>query len=184
MTEPGNTSSESEVARHSFTYPGHVFNVDQATSRFTPAGPDHAQIASVNGVIDYFEAIDAHHFDASADSTKTSRVGALLHRAETENLEPLLDFLKQRKGINLIGKSTTGNRAPTVSFTVDGVDPEIIAEKLAKQRIGIANGNCYAYRLMEALGIPPEQGVVRLSVVHYTSKEEIGRLIDALADII
>ncbi|MDG1322069.1 MAG: aminotransferase class V-fold PLP-dependent enzyme, partial [Porticoccaceae bacterium] len=63
-------------------------------------------------------------------------------------------------------------------------DPEIIAEKLAKQRIGIANGNCYAYRLMEALGIPPEQGVVRLSFVHYTSKEEIRRLIDALADII
>ena len=163
---------------------GHFFNVDHATSRFTPAGPDHAQIASVNGVIDYFEAIDAHHFDASADSTKTSRVGALLHRAETENLEPLLDFLKQRKGINLIGKPTTDNRAPTVSFTVDGVDPEIIAEKLAKQRIGIANGNCYAYRLMEALGIPPEQGVVRLSFVHYTSKEEVRRLIDALANII
>jgi selenocysteine lyase/cysteine desulfurase len=37
---------------------------------------------------------------------------------------------------------------------------------------------------MEALGIPPEQGVVRLSFVHYTSKEEVRRLIDALADII
>jgi cysteine desulfurase family protein (TIGR01976 family) len=164
----------------------HFFNVGSATSRFTPAGPDHAQIASVNGVIDYFEAIDAHHFGDSErlSSSKTDRVGALLHNAEIANLEPLLEFLKGRKGINLIGKTVTKNRAPTLSFTVDGADPADIAVKLAQQRIGIANGNCYAYRLMEALGIPPEQGVVRLSFVHYTSAKEVGRLIEALKTII
>ena len=164
---------------------GHFFNVGSATSRFTPAGPDHAQIASVNGVIDYFEAIDAHHFDDSDESSsKTDRVGALLHRAEIGNLGPLLDFLKHRKGVHIIGKTVAKDRAPTVSFTVDGADPEGIAAKLAEQRIGIANGNCYAYRLMDALGIPPDQGVVRLSFVHYTSKEEVNRLIEALKTII
>ena len=164
---------------------GHFFNVGSATSRFTPAGPDHAQIASVNGVIDYFEAIDAHHFDDSDESSsKTDRVGALLHRAEIGNLGPLLDFLKHRKGVHIIGKTIAKDRAPTVSFTVDGADPEGIAAKLAEQRIGIANGNCYAYRLMDALGIPPDQGVVRLSFVHYTSKEEVNRLIEALKTII
>jgi selenocysteine lyase/cysteine desulfurase len=164
----------------------HFFNVGSATSRFTPAGPDHAQIASVNGVIDYFEAIDAHHFSDSEKllSSKTDRVGALLHNAEIENLEPLLEFLRLRKGINLIGKTVTQNRAPTLSFTVDGTDPADVAAKLAEQRIGIANGNCYAYRLMEALGIPPDQGVVRLSFVHYTSKAEVIRLIDALKSVI
>ena len=164
---------------------GHFFNVGSATSRFTPAGPDHAQIASVNGVIDYFEAIDAHHFDDSDESSsKTDRVGALLHRAEIGNLGPLLDFLKHRKGVHIIGKTVAKDRAPTVSFTVDGADPEGIAAKLAEQRIGIANGDCYAYRLMDALGIPPDQGVVRLSFVHYTSKEEVNRLIEALKTII
>ena len=163
---------------------GHFFNVGSATSRFTPAGPDHAQIASVNGVIDYFEAIDSHHFSAADKSPKAQRVGALLHSAEIENLKPLLDFLKHRAGIRLIGKLATDNRAPTVSFTVDGVDPAVIAEKLAEQHIGIANGNCYAYRLMEALDISPEQGVVRLSFVHYTSAQEVNRLIEALEGLI
>ncbi|MBT6421860.1 MAG: aminotransferase class V-fold PLP-dependent enzyme, partial [Porticoccaceae bacterium] len=136
--------------------------------------------------IDYFEAIDAHHFSDSEKllSSKTDRVGALLHNAEIENLEPLLEFLRLRKGINLIGKTVTQNRAPTLSFTVDGTDPADVAAKLAEQRIGIANGNCYAYRLMEALGIPPDQGVVRLSFVHYTSKAEVIRLIDALKSVI
>ena len=163
---------------------GHFFNVGSATSRFTPAGPDHAQIASVNGVIDYFEAIDSHHFSAADKSPKAQRVGALLHSAEIENLKPLLAFLKQRAGIRLIGKLATDNRAPTLSFTVDGVDPAVIAEKLAEQHIGIANGNCYAYRLMEALDISPEQGVVRLSFVHYTSAQEVNRLIEALEGLI
>jgi selenocysteine lyase/cysteine desulfurase len=99
-------------------------------------------------------------------------------------LEPLLNFLRNRKGVNLIGNPTTVNRAPTVSFTADGIDPESISKELASQKIGIANGNCYAYRLMEALGIPPEQGVARLSFVHYTSRAEIDRLIDNLDLII
>jgi selenocysteine lyase/cysteine desulfurase len=37
---------------------------------------------------------------------------------------------------------------------------------------------------MEALGIPPEQGVVRLSFVHYTTAKEVRRLIEALKIII
>ena len=51
---------------------------------------------------------------------------------------------------------------------------------MAAQKIGIGNGNCYAYRLMEAIGIPQDQGVVRLSFVHYTTAQELGRLVAVL----
>ena len=165
---------------------GHFFNAGHTTARFTPAGPDHAQIASVNGIIDYFEAVYDHHFDTN-DATpalKTSRVRALFQHTERRNLKPLLSFLSHHSAVRLIGKSATKHRAPTVSFTVDGRDPSTIAASLAERKIGIANGNCYAWRLMEALSIEPEQGVVRLSFVHYTSKEEIDRLLDALDSIL
>jgi len=161
---------------------GHFFNIDHPTDRFTPAGPDHAQIASVNGVIDYFEAVYSHHYgdDEVATTKKTSAVRALFQHTERRNLQPLLDFLSQRPEVHLVGKSQTKGRAPTVSFTVKGRKPEEIAAQLASRKIGIGNGNCYAYRLMEALGIPPDQGVVRLSFVHYTAREELERLIDVL----
>ena len=165
---------------------GHFFNVDHPTARFTPAGPDHAQIASVNGVIDYFEAVYSHHFgdeDVSA-SRKTARVRALFQHTERRNLKPLLAFLSQHQAVRLIGRTATRHRAPTVSFTVDGRDPAEIAAALAELKIGIGNGNCYAYRLMGALGIPPEKGVVRLSFVHYTQKEELDRLMEALDRIL
>ena len=165
---------------------GHFFNVDYPTARFTPAGPDHAQIASVNGVIDYFEAVYSHHFDDDevSASRKTARVRALFQHTERRNLKPLLAFLSQHQAVRLIGRTATRHRAPTVSFTVDGRNPAEIAAALAAMKIGIGNGNCYAYRLMEALGIPPEKGVVRLSFVHYTQKEELDRLMVALDRIL
>lgn len=164
----------------------HFFNAGHTTDRFTPAGPDHAQVASVNGVLDYFEAVYSHHYgsDESSALQKTNRVRALFQHAERRNLRPLLDFLDQRQGVRLIGKAITKNRAPTVSVTVEGRDPEVIAAELAGQKIGIGNGNCYAYRLMEPLGISPEQGVVRLSFVHYTRKEELDRLMKSLDQIL
>jgi cysteine desulfurase family protein (TIGR01976 family) len=163
-------------------YQGHFFNVDHTTDRFTPAGPDHAQIASVNGVLDYFEAVYTHHFGETGvvATQKAKAVSALFQQAERKILRPLLDYLEQHKAVHLIGKKQVENRAPTVSFIVENRDPVEIAAELARQEIGIANGNCYAYRLMGALGIMPEHGVVRTSFVHYTSKDEVSRLIGAL----
>jgi len=164
----------------------HFFNAGHTTKRFTPAGPDHAQIASVNGLLDYFEAVYSHHYgsDGSTALQKTSRIRALFQHAERRNLQPLLDFLCQRGGVNLIGKAVTKHRAPTVALTVQGRNPADISALLASQKIGVGNGNCYAYRLMEALGIPPEQGVLRLSFVHYTQEEEMERLMGALDQIL
>ena len=164
----------------------HFFNEDHTTDRFTPAGPDHAQIASVNGVIDYLESVYEHHFDEAETNLagKGRAVAKLFQQAEHENLAPLLSYLSERQDVRLIGKSTTNNRAPTVAFTVENRQPVDIAASLAALKIGIGNGNCYAYRLLQALGIPPEQGVVRLSFVHYTSQGELNRLIEALDGVL
>lgn len=175
-----------EAVNRQLPHQAHFFNEDLPTSRFTPAGPDHAQIVSVNGVIDYFEAVHAHHFgDADITSTKKAAdVSGLFQQAEHNNLQSLLDFVTQKKGVKLIGRARTEHRAPTVSITVEGRDPGDIAAALAAKKIGIGNGNCYAYRLMEALGIPPDQGVVRLSFVHYTTPQELGGLTAALEQIL
>jgi len=165
---------------------GHFFNADHPTSRFTPAGPDHAQIASVNGVIDYFETVYAHHYgeDEVIAAQKAKAVLGLFQQAEQTNLQHLLDFISRRQAVRLIGKVQPENRAPTISFIVEGRNPAEIAANLAQQNIGVGNGNCYAYRLMDALGIPPDKGVVRLSFVHYTKEEELSRLMSALDQIL
>ena len=165
---------------------GHFFNVGLSGARFTPAGPDHAQIVSVNGVIDYMETVHDHHFGAGNDSpaSKGHQVHDLFQQREHDLVQPLLDFLASHSRVGLVGKDTVENRAPTVSFTVEGLSSSQLASELGRQNIGVGLGHCYAYRLIEALGINIDEGVVRTSLVHYSSEAEVNRLIEALDQLV
>lgn len=163
---------------------GHFFNAQYAGKRFTPAGPDHAQIASTNGVIDYFEAVLAHHAPGTAQSGQAGQVHELFQRREQKLMQPLLDFLDQHPKVRLVGRNTAVARAPTVSFTVEGRSSHELASELGRLNVGVGVGNCYAYRLIQALGIDPDDGVVRTSLVHYTTEDEVTRLLTALDQLI
>ena len=162
-------------------YQGHFFNAAKATARFTPAGPDHAQIAAVNGVMDYMEAVAQRHGLADAPVTgRAEGVRTLFREHESNLLQPLLDFLKDHPGVHLIGKEHAATRAPTVAFTADNWRSTDLASRLSEFGLGVGVGHFYAYRLVEALGIDTDDGVVRTSFVHYTRPEEVTRLIEAL----
>jgi cysteine desulfurase family protein (TIGR01976 family) len=173
---------------------GHFFNAGHATARFTPAGPDHAQVAAVNGVIDYLELVHDHHTGEPAvpERQKARFVHDLFQEQERSLLQPLLDFIDAHPGTRLIGRATTTDRAPTVAFAVAGKSPTEIGAELGKHRLGLGVGHFYAYRLIDALGIPTTggwvsdsnvhvtEGVVRASYLHYTSPAEVTRLIETL----
>jgi cysteine desulfurase family protein (TIGR01976 family) len=168
----------------------HFFNARKPHARFLPSGPDHAQIAAVNGLMDYLQAFYERHADPAHQPARTgavfqrAAVNDLMHAAERANLEPLLAFLRERPGLRIIGKQDVEGRAPTVALRLDKQSPHELAASLAERNIGIANGNCYAWRLMEALDIPPEDGVARISLVHYTSPAELQRLLEALDELL
>jgi cysteine desulfurase family protein (TIGR01976 family) len=176
----------SRALNESLPHQGHFFNADKPAYRFTPAGPDHAQIAAVNGVIDYLDALHDRHFGAGqGDPAERARaVCGLLRSRETELLRSVLDFLAEREGVRLIGRRRAGERAPTVAFSSDRVTSQQIAKSLAAMNIGVGAGDFYGYRLVEALGYDMDDGVVRASFVHYTSPEEIQRLIEALDSLL
>jgi cysteine desulfurase family protein (TIGR01976 family) len=162
-------------------YQGHFFNAANPGARFTPAGPDHAQIAAVNGVMDYMHEVAAHHGSGNEPVLgQAETVRTLFRDQETELLQPLLDFLSGHPKLRMIGKDRAPARAPTVAFTAEGWRSADLASRLAEFKLGVGVGHFYAYRLVEALGIDTDDGVVRTSFVHYTSPEEVTRLIEAL----
>jgi len=162
-------------------YQGHFFNAGKPDCRFTPAGPDHAQIAAVNGVMGYMDAVAEHHGHAgAAPEARAAAVRALFREHETALLQPLLDFLSSHPKIRMIGRKRAAVRAPTVAFTADGWRSNELAGRLADFGLGVGAGHFYAYRLIEALGIDTDDGVVRTSFVHYTSPQEVNSLIEAL----
>jgi cysteine desulfurase family protein (TIGR01976 family) len=164
---------------------GHFFNAGLAAHRFTPAGADHAQVASVNGVLDYMEAIaDRHGLGDAATAASAGAVRTLFRDHETALLQPLLDFLAKHPRIRMIGKDRAGERAPTVAFTVEKQRSTELASRLSEFDLGLGVGHFYAYRLIKALGIDTKDGVLRASFVHYTSPAEVARLISALDSVL
>jgi selenocysteine lyase/cysteine desulfurase len=159
---------------------GHYFNAGVASKRFAPAGPDHAQIAASAGIADYVDALHARHFaDDPGPSGRAARVHDLQRDHETRLLAPLLDALGARNDVRLLGPSTAEGRVPTVAL-LHARPGEALAAELARHGVMCWGGHFYAVRLLEALGIDPEHGVLRLSFVHYTHPDEIDRLIGAL----
>ncbi|HET8690933.1 MAG TPA: aminotransferase class V-fold PLP-dependent enzyme [Steroidobacteraceae bacterium] len=160
---------------------GHFFNDGKPGARFTPAGPDHAQIAAVNGVVDYLETVAAHHGLGQASvPARAAAVRGLFRAHETALLQPLLDWLAAQPKVRLIGRRQAADRAPTVSIAVKGRAAAEIGAKLADANIGVGVGSFYAYRLARALGMDPDDGAVRLSFVHYTTQGEVDRLMREL----
>jgi cysteine desulfurase family protein (TIGR01976 family) len=158
---------------------GHYFNADHARKRLVPAGPDHAQIAATRGVAEYFDLLDAHH-GGTDDAMRPQRVRALLRAAEAPLLTELLGWLAGRRDLRLIGSADASQRAATISIVPQRIAPAALVPKLAARGIMAAGGHFYAVRLLQALGIDPARGVLRLSFLHYTTATEIRMLIEAL----
>lgn len=162
---------------------GHYFNGDYSRKRLVPAGPDHAQVAAARGVAEYFDALDAHHGGGDA-AGRPQRVRQLLREAERPLLARVLDYLEKRKDVRLLGPADAAQRAATIACVPLQRDPSELVPLLARHGIMAAAGHFYAVRLLEALGVDPRRGALRLSFVHYTSAQDIDRLLAALDQVL
>jgi selenocysteine lyase/cysteine desulfurase len=158
---------------------GHFFNHGTLYKRHTPAGPDHAQIAACAGMADYIDELAARHGIGGDAAARNRGVHDLMRAQEVAVIQPLLDYLGQRNDVRLLGPRDAGRRAPTVAVDLGRV-AEPVSEALGRNGIACWAGDFYAVRPLQALGIDLEKGVLRMSAVHYTSADEVGRLITAL----
>ncbi|WP_299876161.1 aminotransferase class V-fold PLP-dependent enzyme [uncultured Sulfitobacter sp.] len=160
---------------------GHDFNGDSLYKRFTPAGPDHAQVAACAGMADYVDSFYAHHVpDGTADAAGRAGVVHDIMRAhETALLTPLLEALRNRNSVRLIGPAEAQGRAPTVALALNRPG-EDVAATLAPHGVMAGGGDFYAGRVLSAMGVEMDRGVLRLSFTHYTTQAEIDQLITAL----
>jgi cysteine desulfurase family protein (TIGR01976 family) len=74
-------------------------------------------------------------------------------------------------------------RVPTLCFNLPGILPATVTLSAADAGIGIRDGHMYAPRLMNRLGLAQDSGVVRVSLVHYNTIEEIHRFGNVLHDL-
>ncbi|MBT8253383.1 MAG: aminotransferase class V-fold PLP-dependent enzyme [Flavobacteriaceae bacterium] len=159
----------------------HFFKEGISRSMITPAGPDHAQIASVSGILDYFDAVYKHHFEMDAEPAKRNNALRKLFRAhETGLLEQLLDFLRSRDDVEIVGPDQPANRLPIVSIIPKNKPLMQVYNMLIEHKLMPGYGDFYAVRPLMDMDIQLDPGVLRMSFVHYTTKAEVDQLIDGL----
>ncbi len=157
----------------------HWFNAGSLYKRFTPAGPDHAQVAACAGMADYYDALAAHHGIGGDAAARTAGVHDLMRAHETALLQPLLDYLADSNRVRLIGPRDAADKAPTVAVELPGPGAEMAA-RLAPLGIMAGGGDFYGARPLQSMGIDLDKGVLRLSFVHYTDSSEVDKLLNAL----
>ncbi|EAW08909.1 putative aminotransferase [Aspergillus clavatus NRRL 1] len=100
-----------------------------------------------------------------------------------------LDFLNSEGRITVYGErsASTELRVPVVSFTVPGTRSQrVVVEVESRSSFGFRSGPMYSYRLVdEIIGLKDvEDGVVRISMLHYNTEEEIRGLVGVLKEVI
>ena len=125
---------------------------------------------------------------AITNSPVADAVFALMTSHENALAAGFNEFLSSKPNVRQLG-SDTGNseaRTPTFSFTVKGRPSAEIPPLLETDKVAIGCGNFYAPRLLAALGVGEEndRAVLRVSMAHYNTKDEVDRLIAALDEAI
>ncbi|MFE4108275.1 cysteine desulfurase-like protein [Almyronema epifaneia] len=164
---------------HSFITP------DSLPYKLQPGGANYELSYSTLGILDYLEQL----VDQPETLTPRDRwVQAFdrISRHEEALSRRLLDFLTSQPNVSVIGETTPDRqiRVPTVAFTVANTDSATLPPQLDKHQIGIRYGDFYAKRLINALGLADQNGVVRVSLVHYNTLAECDRLIAHLEPLL
>lgn len=160
---------------------------DNIPYKFQPGSVNYELSYGLLGVRDYFNSLASAHNLVD----KSFRENALLIYkliAEHEELlaDHLLRYLNSKPNIKIIGETSSdkSKRVPTISFIVKDRMSDSITLKVDEHKIGIRYGDFYARRLIDDLDLSKQNGVVRVSLVHYNTLEEVERLIKAFEQIL
>ncbi|KAL2007513.1 hypothetical protein VTN00DRAFT_8951 [Thermoascus crustaceus] len=101
----------------------------------------------------------------------------------------LLQYLNSNERITVYGEPSASKerRVPVISFTVKGMKSQAVVEEVERRsQFGFRNGHMYSHRLVkEVLGLEDvDDGVVRVSMLHYNTEDEIKGLVKVLEEII
>jgi cysteine desulfurase family protein (TIGR01976 family) len=139
---------------------------------------NHAAIAGVHAAIDYIARLGV------GPTLRARLIDAMTSIAHYEHSLARMYYSRVRAlpGVRVWGPDFAAvRRAPTVSITLQKHSPDAAANALGKQGICVWNGNFYAARAVELLGLEAGGGLLRTGVSMYTTPQEIERLLAALA---
>ena len=168
---------------------------DRAPDRFETGTKNNEGIAGVGAAIDFLAALGCDHGPDQASGLDAYAAGrrrwlkqalAAIMAHETRLFARMLDGLLSLPGLRVYGITDPqrfSERTPTACFTLPGLVPAVVAEKLGAGGICVWDGNYYAWEPMKFLGLEGKGGAVRAGLSLYNTDEEVDRFLEVLRRI-
>jgi len=160
---------------------------DNIPYKFQPGSVNYELSYGLLGVRDYFNSLASIHKPVNGSFRENASLCYKLIAGHEELLaDRLLNYLNSKSNIKIIGETSSdkNKRVPTISFVVKDRISDSITLKVDEHKIGIRYGDFYARRLIDDLDLSKQNGVVRVSLVHYNTLEEVERLIKIFEQIL
>lgn len=158
---------------------------DELPDRFQAGTPQMELLAGLVATIEYFAKLGS---TLGAGSVLREQL-EVAYQACRDYEEPLtyklIAGLKEIPNLEIYGITNSKRmheRVPTISFRINGEYPSDIAKTLAEHRIFVWHGHNYAYEPVRQLGLPLDEGVVRVGLAHYNTEAEVDRLVSVLRE--
>jgi cysteine desulfurase family protein (TIGR01976 family) len=159
---------------------------EELTGKFETGTPQIELLAGLTATVDYFGWLGSQ---CGATGSRRDRLLAAFdaaHAHERPLTGRLIEGLLTIPEVTIHGISNLNRidqRVPTIAFSFNGYEPAFIAKSLSDRNIFVWDGHNYALEVVRQLGIPEDQGVVRIGIAHYNSEDEIAQTLECLAAI-
>ena len=159
----------------------YFFTKKDVPYKFQPGNFNFELTYSLLGILEYYEEFFKHHFPKERNVPlvdKIEKTFDIIASHEEKLSGTLLEYLNSNSKIKIIGLPVADKekRVPTISFIHQDLKSDEIVKQVDEHRVGIRFGDFYAKKLIEDHGLQEKNGVVRVSLVHYNTIQEVKRL--------
>lgn len=155
----------------------YFYGRDKVPGKLEPGNPSYEDAYAATAIRDYLSRL-------GGDSGRAGVVAGFdaIRRHEDDLTATLLAWAEGRNDVRVIGPATNvdSRRLPTVALRVNGVDSAELCARMDRHKIAIRHGDFHSRRLVETLGELHDGGLLRISLVHYNTLDEVQALIQAL----
>jgi cysteine desulfurase family protein (TIGR01976 family) len=151
---------------------------DTAPERIETGTQNHEGIVGTMAAIDFLASLGS----GSGRRSRLASAFSELHRRGEALFRKLWEGLSGERRIRLYGPPPGRPRTPTLGFTVQGLDAEGVARRLAERALFLSHGDFYAATVVDRLGLASE-GLVRAGCSCYTTEEEVDRLVTGVLSL-
>jgi selenocysteine lyase/cysteine desulfurase len=160
----------------------YFYGKEAVPHKLEPGNPNYELSWGAAAIVDYLDELGGGTGDRAALARAFDDIAS--HEAVIG--ERLLSYLRGRNDVRIIGRSESQKerRVPTISFKVDGRDSAEITKAVDAAGIGVRFGDFHSRGLVETIGAEARSGVLRVSMVHYNTVEEVDRLVARLDHVL